>query len=184
MTKFNMEDDDYKTKIKDFVADLDDNYLLETMMFMIESMNDRLTWDQYFSLIACVAKQRSSCERLKVGCVIVKDNRILATGYNGHIAGAPHISKIEDGHEQMTIHAETNAVCSAAKTGVNLENSKIYVTHFPCPNCAKVILSAGINEIYYLNDYKNSDISYELFRSKGVKVIKLHFSLVNELKNK
>ena len=96
----------YKTKIKDFVADLDDNYLLETMMFMIESMNDRLTWDQYFSLIACVAKQRSSCERLKVGCLLVKDNRIISQGYNGFLPGAPHESVIRDNHEQATVLAQ------------------------------------------------------------------------------
>lgn len=139
----------------------------------VNNMDKRLTWDEYFSLIASVTKLRSSCERLKVGCVIVKDNIVLSTGYNGHIPGAPHKSLVVDGHEQLTIHAETNAICHAAKNGVSLKNSKMYVTHFPCINCTKVLIGSGIKEIVYLEEYKNSDIAYNMFLSGGVKVNKV-----------
>ena len=80
----------------------------------------RPTWEEYFVKIAKVTSERSSCERLKVGCVIVKDNRILTTGYNGFISGCPHKSIVVNNHEQATIHAEQNAVSCAAKYGINL----------------------------------------------------------------
>lgn len=164
-----------KEDIIELIKDSDDNTVYNAIITLIDSIKKRLSWDEYFCLIASAAKQRSSCERLKVGCVIVKNNVILSTGYNGHIPGAPHISRVIDDHEQMTIHAETNAVCSAAKNGVSLEGAKLYVTHFPCINCTKTVLSAGISEIVYMEDYKNSDVSYELLRSKGVKINRINF---------
>lgn len=169
--------------IQGSISKLNDDQIVQTMMFMIDRIERRLLWDEYFCMLAMVAKQRSSCERLKVGCVVVKNNTVLSTGYNGHVAGAPHTSKVVDGHEQMTIHAETNAVCSAARNGVSIEGAKLYVTHFPCVNCAKVLLGSGVTEIIYINDYKNSDIVYELFRSKGVRINKMDFPILRELQD-
>lgn len=76
----------------------------------IKELEDRPNWDSYFIIMAYLISKRSTCKRLNVGCILTKNNRIVSTGYNGHIPGAPHDSLIKDGHEQMTIHAETNAV--------------------------------------------------------------------------
>lgn len=82
----------------------------------------RMEWDDYFISIALLASQRSPCTRLHVGSVIVKDNRMISMGYNGFIAGCPHVSHMRDGHEQSTIHSEINAICDCAKRGVSFKN--------------------------------------------------------------
>ena len=105
--------------------------------------------------IALLASQRSACNRLHVGSVIVKENRLISMGYNGFISGAPHISRIKDNHEQSIIHSEVNALSDCAKRGASLLDAKIYVTHYPCVNCFRSIAACGIKEIIYLNDYKN-----------------------------
>jgi len=143
---------------------------VSTLLMLLDDMTDRVSWDEYFILIASFIKKRSSCDRLQVGCVITKNNRVLCTGYNGHVPGAPHTSKVVDNHEQMTIHAEVNAICHAAKDGISLANSKAYVTHHPCINCAKSLIAAGINEVVYLMDYKTDPIATELFLLKGIKI--------------
>ena len=149
------------------------NMSFNELLKSVNNFNKRLTWEQYFSLIVNVTKLRSSCDRLKVGCIIIRDNRILTTGYNGHIPGSPHNSYIENNHEQLTIHAEVNAVSYASKNGININNSVAYITHYPCPNCTKALISSGIKEIYYLNDYNNSKISQMLLQSAGIKVNKI-----------
>ena len=135
--------------------------------------NIRLNWDEYFICIALLTASRSSCERLKVGCIITKNNRIISTGYNGHISGAPHNSYIKDDHEQATIHAEQNAITDAAKRGVQLDDSIAYITHYPCINCFKLLVQSGIKTIKYLNDYKNDNFVQTLLQSSGVRLIKL-----------
>ena len=121
---------------------------------LIDEENKRLDWDNYFMSISLLASNRSPCQRLKVGCVLVRDNIILSTGYNGFLAGEPHKSIVINDHEQATIHAEQNSICHAAKNGVNINNSTAYITHYPCINCFKSLHSSGINKIIYLNDYK------------------------------
>jgi dCMP deaminase len=120
--------------------------------------NTRLEWDEYFMSIALLASCRSPCQRLHVGSVIVKDNRIISMGYNGYISGAPHISRVQDNHEQSIIHSEINAITDCAKRGTSLNGAKIYVTHYPCINCFRSIAASNIKEIVYLNDYKNDPI--------------------------
>ena len=139
----------------------------------ISSIKCRLNWDEYFMVVSTTVAARSSCKKLNVGCVITKNNRILCTGYNGHIPGAPHDSFEVDGHEQMTIHAEINAVCHAAKDGIKLQDTKAYITHYPCINCAKSLLSSGVNEIIYMNEYKKNPLVSKLFSSKGIKVVQM-----------
>jgi len=112
--------------------------------------------------IALLASQRSPCERLHVGSVIVKDNRLISMGYNGFIPGAPHISRVKEDHEQSIIHSEINALADCAKRGTSLANAKIYVTHYPCINCFRSIAACGIKEIIYLNNYKNDEIVQQL----------------------
>jgi dCMP deaminase len=135
---------------------------------LTETNKDRLNWDDYFMSIALLASQRSPCERLHVGSVIVKDNRLISMGYNGYITGAPHISRMRDNHEQSIIHSEVNAIADCAKRGVSLAESKIYITHFPCINCFRSIAACGINEIIYLHDYKSDDIVYQLAEDSGI----------------
>lgn len=97
---------------------------------------------------------------------IVKDNRIIAGGYNGSVAGEVHCIDegclIEDGHCIRTIHAEMNALLQCAKQGVSTDGATIYVTHFPCLNCTKSIIQAGIKQIYYAEDYHNHKYALEL----------------------
>ena len=139
----------------------------------INTDNKILSWDSYFMSISVLAAKRSSCSRLHVGCVIVKNNRILTSGYNGFLRGAPHVSRVSNGHEQFTVHAEQNAICDAAFRGVPLENSIAYVTHCPCINCMKLLIAAGISEIKYLHDYKNDALAITMVLENRIKLIKL-----------
>ena len=137
----------------------------------------RPSWDDYFMATALLLSTRSSCERLHVGCLMVSSgkhpNRIVAAGYNGFQPGAPHDSKVRDGHEQATVHAEQNAVADAAKRGISLQGAVCYITHFPCINCAKILASAGISEICYRHDYRNDPLVAEMFGQAGVTIRKL-----------
>jgi dCMP deaminase len=123
--------------------------------------------------IALLASQRSPCQRLNVGSVIVKNNRLISMGYNGYIPGAPHISRVQDSHEQSIIHSEVNALSDCAKRGTSLEGAKIYVTHYPCINCFKSIAACGIKEVIYLEDYNNNPIVEELANDSQIIVTKL-----------
>ena len=123
--------------------------------------------------IAFLTASRSVCERLQVGCVIVDNNRIVATGYNGHISGTPHQSIVRDDHEQATVHAEQNAIADAAKRGVKLQNTTAYVTHYPCINCFKLLVQSGISTIKYFSDYKNDTIIQQLIQGVNIRLIKL-----------
>ena len=138
----------------------------------IKSINIRPDWNSYFMSIAYLISKRSSCDRLHVGCVIVNDNHLIAAGYNAHITAAPHTSIIIDDHEQMTIHAEMNAIADAASRGIKLNGSKAYITNFPCVNCAKILIAAGIKEIIYGEDYKNDEICYKLYSLANMKITK------------
>jgi len=132
--------------------------------------DERLEWDEYFMSIALLASCRSPCERLHVGSVIVKDNRLISMGYNGYISGAPHISRVQDNHEQSIIHSEINAITDCAKRGTSLNNAKIYVTHYPCINCFRSIAASNIKEIVFLNDYKNDPIIALLAKDASIQI--------------
>tara|TARA_Y100000768_G_C23968043_1_gene678925 strand:- start:54 stop:461 length:408 start_codon:yes stop_codon:yes gene_type:complete len=134
---------------------------------------ERLTWDEYFSKIVKVTAERSPCERLQVGCLLVKDNRIISQGYNGFLPGCPHESIVRDNHEQATLHAEQNALMDCAKRGVSCEGSTAYVTHYPCIICARLLLAGGIKKINYLNDYKNDELVEKFTEQCHVDIVKL-----------
>ena len=134
---------------------------------------ERISWNDYFMKAATLASVRSPCDRLKVGCVIVKNNRLISMGYNGFLAGTDHRSIVRWGHEQATIHAEINAITDAAKRGVSIDDAEAYITHYPCINCAKILLASGINEINYINDYKNDELVAEFANQCNVKIIKI-----------
>tara|TARA_Y100000992_G_C21273145_1_gene498162 strand:+ start:406 stop:822 length:417 start_codon:yes stop_codon:yes gene_type:complete len=121
------------------------------------SNNNRPTWDDYFKEIVTITSKRSSCTRLNVGCLLIKNNRIISQGYNGHLPGLPHESIMEDNHEIATIHAEQNALVDCAKRGASCDECTAYITHYPCVNCTKLLLAAGIKKIKYIHDYSNNE---------------------------
>ena len=134
---------------------------------------ERPSWKEYFKQIVTVTATRSPCERLQVGCILVKDNRIIAQGYNGFLPGCPHVSKVVNNHEQATVHAEQNAIIDCAKRGVSCNNCEAYVTHYPCLNCAKILLCGGIKKIYYINDYKNDDLVSDFCSQMSCEICKI-----------
>jgi len=147
--------------------------MLSKITEFANSNQTRLDWDEYFMSIAVLASQRSPCKRLNVGSVIVKNNRLISMGYNGYIPGAPHISRVQDNHEQSIIHSEVNAITDCARRGASLEDAKIYVTHYPCINCFRSIAACGIKEIIFLNDYHNNPIVQELANDSSIVIKKL-----------
>ena len=139
----------------------------------IISKNTRLTWDELFMINAMILSGRSCCIRLKVGCVLVKDNRILCSGYNGFLPGAPHTSRIRDGHEQGTVHAEQNAISNAARNNSCVKDSTAYITHYPCINCAKILAAAGIITIKYKYNYNNDELVNPILNEVNVSIIQI-----------
>lgn len=133
---------------------------------------ERISWHQYFMAQSHLLALRSTCTRLMVGATIVRDNRIIAGGYNGSISGGSHCSEdgcyVVDNHCVRTVHAEVNAIIQCAKFGVATEGSDIYVTHFPCLNCCKALIQAGIKRLYYAANYKNHPFAAQLFEEAGV----------------
>ena len=125
----------------------------------------RPSWDEYFATLAKQVSTRTTCLRRAVGAVVVKDNRILATGYNGVPVGMAHCSEagclreklgVPSGERQEIcrgLHAEQNAIIQAAKYGINISGAKCYITTQPCITCAKMLINAGIIEIIYANPY-------------------------------
>ena len=144
------------------------------MELLLTAIKDlpRPTWDQYFMSVAYLIGTRSSCSRLHVGCVITRENRIVSTGYNGHLPGAPHTSLVRDGHEQMTVHAESNAVTDAAKRGVLLADGIAYITHSPCINCCKLLIQSGVRHIVYGEEYRPDSLVQELCLNNGIRLTK------------
>jgi dCMP deaminase len=117
--------------------------------------NNRPSWEEYFKVIVENTATRSPCHRLKVGCLLTKDNRIISQGYNGFLPGAPHESIVENNHEQATVHAEQNAIADCAKRGASCDGCTAYITHYPCIHCFKIMAASGIKKIKYINDYRN-----------------------------
>ena len=134
---------------------------------------DRPSWLEYFKQIVTVTATRSPCERLQVGCLLVKDNRIISQGYNGFLPDCPHKSIIRDNHEQATVHAEQNAIADCAKRGVPCLDSIAYITHYPCIICCRILLASGIKEIKYIEDYKNDNLVEIFCNQLNVKLIKI-----------
>lgn len=136
----------------------------------------RTSWEDYFMNIAKQVAARSTCDRKNVGAVIVRNKTILSTGYNGSVRGMPHCDEIghmmENGHCVATIHAEANATLQAARNGVCIENSEIYITSSPCWSCFKMMVNAGIKKIYYGEFYRDERI-FETARKLGIDLMHL-----------
>lgn len=136
---------------------------------------DRLSWQDYFMANAELISKRSTCDRAFVGAVLVKDNRIIATGYNGGVAATDNCCDIghymEEEHCIRTVHAEMNALIQCAKEGISTNGTEIYVTHFPCINCTKALLQAGIQKITFTDSYRKHPFALELIEAKGVELV-------------
>lgn len=135
---------------------------------------ERIAWDQYFMLQAILLSTRSTCNRLSVGSVLVRDKRIIAGGYNGSVAKDDHcIDKgcyLVNGHCVRTIHAEMNAILQCAKFGEITNDSEIYVTDFPCLQCTKMIVQAGVKKINYLRNYNNDEYALRLLEKMKIEI--------------
>ncbi|MFA7673758.1 MAG: cytidine/deoxycytidylate deaminase family protein [Clostridia bacterium] len=144
---------------------------------------DRPSWDEYFMQVVDLVKTRSTCLRRKVGAVIVKDKRILATGYNGAPIGCRHCEEMGclrqklnipsgERHELCrAIHAEQNAIVQAAKAGTTIDGSTIYVSAQPCVICAKLLINAGIKRIVFSGDYPD-ELAKELLDEAKIELVK------------
>ncbi len=135
----------------------------------------RPDWDSYFMKIASAVSERSTCDRAFVGCVLVRDKRILTSGFNGSPTGQEHCDEaghlMVDGHCVRTIHAETNAIIQAALHGVSTRGATCYVTHFPCINCTKVLINAGITRIVYAEAYRMDENALTFLQKAEVEVV-------------
>jgi dCMP deaminase len=141
----------------------------------------RKSKDVYFSEIADLVSSRSTCLRNQVGAVIVKESQILSTGYNGAPKKLPHCADVGCIREEMGVtsgerhelcrglHAEQNAIIQAAYHGVSVRGAKIYCTTRPCSICTKMIINAGINEIIYIEEYKD-DLASQLVEEAGLEL--------------
>ena len=133
----------------------------------------RPTWDEYFKKIVLATRERSPCKRLQVGCLLVKDNRIISQGYNGFLPGCKHKSIVRDNHEQSTLHAEQNALMDCCKRGVSSKDTIAYITHYPCVNCMKILCASGIKDIRYIEDYRNDEIVKKISDISNVNIYKI-----------
>jgi len=141
----------------------------------------RPSWDEYFVKIAFVVSERSTCLRRKVGAILVRDKRILATGYNGAPSGLRHCEEVGCLREQQGIpsgqrqelcrglHAEMNAFLQAAVHGISTQGATLYCTNHPCSLCAKMIINAGVERVVEAGDYPD-DLARELLAEAGIPV--------------
>ncbi|MDM8554545.1 cytidine/deoxycytidylate deaminase family protein [Desulfococcaceae bacterium HSG7] len=148
------------------------------------TIKDRPSWENYFMEIASLVALRSTCLRRKVGAVVVKDKRILSTGYNGAPSGIRHCKETGCLRERMKIpsgerhelcrgiHAEQNAIIQAAFHGVSIDESLLFCTNHPCSICAKMLINAGIKTVYHKFGYAD-DLAREMFEEGKVSVINL-----------
>ncbi len=141
-------------------------------------------WIQYYARIAEQTAQLSTARKLKVGCVIVRDNRILSIGYNGTPSGWSNECETEIHHHELglstlvtkteVLHAEANALMKLCQSTESSKSATIFVTHFPCIECAKLIYQAGISQVYYINEYNASKGSGEQFLEQaGIEVCQI-----------
>lgn len=132
-------------------------------------------WNNYFMSIAETVSSMATCDRLHVGCILVKDKRIIATGFNGSISGHAHCDEEghlynEEGRCIRTIHAEQNALLQCSKYGISTDGATAYVTHEPCENCTKFLAQAGIKKVYFKSQYKSK---YNHLFNEGIEWVHL-----------
>jgi len=147
-------------------------------------VDSRPSWEEYFMSITNLVAQRATCIRRKVGAVLVRDRRLIATGYNGAPSGISHCLTVGCLREQQGIpsgerhelcrglHAEQNAIIQAALHGVSVRGSSLFCTNMPCAICSKMLINAGIERIYYQEGYAD-DLSTTLLAEAQITLIHL-----------
>jgi dCMP deaminase len=139
--------------------------------------NSRPSWDEYFLQISDLVSTRATCQRLHVGAILVKDRKIISTGYCGAPKGVPDCYDkgclMRDGHCVRTVHAEVNAVIQAAYHGISTQDSVLYANWLPCYNCSKMLINAGIKKIVYRKIYRPDPETNRLLKQAKIKLVKL-----------
>lgn len=156
----------------------------------ISSKYKRPSWDEYFIELSRAVGSRGTCDRARSGCVFVRDRQILTTGYVGSPKGFPHCDEVghffkktihEDGsisnHCVRTIHAEQNAICQAAKLGISLDKSTVYVKMEPCSVCAKMLVNVGVERVVCDYHYHAADETRDIFKKAKIKLLVVHKEL-------
>lgn len=143
---------------------------------------NRPSWEEYFMEIVKLVAKRATCLRRKVGAAAVRNKRILATGYNGAPMGVKHCIEVGCLREKLGVpsgqrfelcrgvHAEENCVAQAAYYGISLNGAAIYVTNFPCLTCSKLLINAGIKEIFY-SDFYDDEMAQEILKEARIKLV-------------
>ena len=151
-------------------------------------MKARLSWDEYFMRMAQLMAERSTCLRRQVGAVIVRDKRILTTGYNGAPSGMKHCDEVGCLREKLDVpsgkmhelcrglHAEQNAIIQAAVFGVSIKDAEIYCTNVPCIICAKMLINAGMSKRIYYQDGYPDELALEMLQEANVQLIHIPLS--------
>ncbi len=136
----------------------------------------RKSWDAYFMDIARQVATRSTCDRKHVGCVLVVDRRIISTGYNGSVPGQPHCDDVghdmDNDHCVRTVHAEINAVTQAARSGARTQGAHVFVNTYPCWDCFKVLLTAGVTRVVFDSEYRMNPRVENAARASNVEITK------------
>lgn len=155
-------------------------------------MNDRISWDELFIKTALLVAQRSSCIRVQVGAILVKDNKIISMGYNGvpkgqehccdHFKGIKDLSSEEFKQEHLEfsktneIHAEMNTLLYAAKEGIKIDGAHMYITVSPCRDCAKALCAAGIKKVCFYKLYDRDTKGLDFLRNNGIPCIQIYLN--------
>jgi len=169
-------------------------------------MKNRPGWNDYFMSIAKVVSTRSTCNSRPIGCVIVRDKQILVTGYNGAVSGGEHCTDKEDVNGQpfcfrresgvseadkyrycVSSHAEANAIAQAERHGISISGGTIYCTLAPCYVCMKLLVQAGIRDVYYEHPYESKDKTRDIFwREQAISlgIMSQHYPLSYETQNR
>ena len=157
--------------------------IIESKSEIAETKESRPSWDEYFMQITHLVASRATCLRRKVGAILVKDKRILSTGYNGAPRNLPHCRevgclrnklKIPSGQRQEIcrgLHAEQNAIIQAALYGINIKGATLYCTIQPCITCSKMLINAGIKKVIFQGEYPDP-LAREMLKEAGIELIK------------
>ena len=140
---------------------------------MRKGKSNRPSWDEYFLKLAMLVSERATCPRMHCECVLVREKRILSTGYNGSIPGDQHCEDagcmVVDNHCVRTVHAEMNAILQCSIHGISTIGAAAYITNMSCTNCAKALIGAGIKEVVIFSEYHDT-LAVEFFEKAKVKI--------------
>jgi dCMP deaminase len=147
------------------------NFMSIFNFFRRQEINAR--WMNFFSNVLREVSTLSTCYKTKVGCLLVRDSRIIAIGYNGTPKNWDHCEYDNSLHKTYEIHSEQNVVAFAAKNGINTNNAELWTEYSPCGECAKLIVAAGIKKVYYRTLYSNDTLGVEILKKSNISIIKI-----------